>query len=149
MKACGGVGVWTHIFLSSALAAGERSASRPGRFTPDERAPGIYWIVGWVDPRASLDDMEKTLDLTGTNSNPLALDSWFLEEYLRWITIVVTLIYKSLPILFNTADTSLKFICWNYGRKSHNDRLVVECVRESNSFWIFAERRFPFQLVKC
>jgi hypothetical protein len=39
MKACGGVDVYTHIFLSSALAGGVWSASRPGRFTTGERAP--------------------------------------------------------------------------------------------------------------
>jgi hypothetical protein len=26
---------------------------------PQERAPGTHLIGGWVDPRASLDDMEK------------------------------------------------------------------------------------------
>jgi hypothetical protein len=35
MKAYGGVDVWIHIFLTSAVAGGEWSASRPG-----ERAPG-------------------------------------------------------------------------------------------------------------
>jgi hypothetical protein len=58
MKAYGGMGVQTHIFLTSALAAGERSASRPCRFTPFERAPGTHWIGGWVGPRAGLDDLE-------------------------------------------------------------------------------------------
>jgi hypothetical protein len=34
MKAYGGVDVQIHIFLTSALAGGEWSVSRPGRFTP-------------------------------------------------------------------------------------------------------------------
>jgi hypothetical protein len=59
MKAYGGVDVCIQIFLTSALAGGEWSASPPGRFTPGERAPGTHWIGGWVVPRASLDDMEK------------------------------------------------------------------------------------------
>jgi hypothetical protein len=59
MKVYGGVNVQIHIFLTSALAAGEWSASRPGRFAPGERAPGTHWIGGWVDPRAGLDNMEK------------------------------------------------------------------------------------------
>jgi hypothetical protein len=59
MKAYGVVDVYINIFLTSALLGGERSASRPGRFTPDERAPGSHWIGGWVDTRAGLDDMEK------------------------------------------------------------------------------------------
>jgi hypothetical protein len=59
MKAYGGVDVQIHIFLTSALAGSEWSASRPCRFTPRERFPGTHWIGGWVDLRASLDDVEK------------------------------------------------------------------------------------------
>jgi hypothetical protein len=68
MKAYGGVIVWIHIFLTSALARGEWSASRPDRFTPVERASGTHWIGGWVDPRAGLDDVEKILDYTGSRT---------------------------------------------------------------------------------
>jgi hypothetical protein len=59
MKTYGTVDVWIHIFLTSALAIGEWSVSRPCHFTPGERTPGTHWIGGWVDPRAGLDDMEK------------------------------------------------------------------------------------------
>jgi hypothetical protein len=51
--------VYIHIFLTTAVAGGEWSASRPCRFTPGERAPGIRWTGGWVSPRAGLDDVEK------------------------------------------------------------------------------------------
>jgi hypothetical protein len=46
--------------------------SRPDRFTPREWAPGTRWI-GWVDPRAVLDDTEKWkfLTLTGLQLRPL------------------------------------------------------------------------------
>jgi hypothetical protein len=71
MKAYGGVDVQSHIFLTSALAGGEWSASRPGRFNPGKRAPGTHWIGDWVDPRASLDDVEKILDPTGNRTPPL------------------------------------------------------------------------------
>jgi hypothetical protein len=64
MKAYGGVDVYIHIFLTSALAGGGWSASRPGRFTPGERAPGTHWIGEWVDPIAGLDDVEKRKFLT-------------------------------------------------------------------------------------
>jgi hypothetical protein len=38
-------------FLTSLLDEGERSASRPGRFTPVKRAPSNHWIeekVRWA-----------------------------------------------------------------------------------------------------
>jgi hypothetical protein len=34
-------------------------ASRPGRFNPGERAPGIHWIWGWLGPAAGLDAVKK------------------------------------------------------------------------------------------
>jgi hypothetical protein len=58
MKAYGGVDVQIHVVLTSALVGGQWSASRPYRFTPGERAPGIHWIRGLVGPRAGLDDVE-------------------------------------------------------------------------------------------
>jgi hypothetical protein len=67
--AYGGVDIQTHIFLTLALAGGELSTSRPGRFTPRERAPRTHWIGGWVDPRAGLGDLEKRNSLpTGTRT---------------------------------------------------------------------------------
>jgi hypothetical protein len=59
----GGVlGEWmyssTHS-LTSALDGGGWSASRPGHFTPRERAPGTNWIGGLMAPRAILDAVVK------------------------------------------------------------------------------------------
>jgi hypothetical protein len=58
----GVLGEWryssTHS-LTSERDGGEWSASRPGRFTPRERAPGTHWIGGWVGPRAVLDAVVK------------------------------------------------------------------------------------------
>jgi hypothetical protein len=51
-------------FLTSALVGDEWPVSRPGRFTPEERAPGTHWIGGWVGPRAGLDEVEKRKFLT-------------------------------------------------------------------------------------
>jgi hypothetical protein len=45
--------------LISALDTGEWSASRPGRFTPRERAPGPHYIGGWVGPSVVLDTVVK------------------------------------------------------------------------------------------
>jgi hypothetical protein len=68
-----GVDVQIHIFLTSALVEGERSTSRPDRFTSGERAPFTHWIGGWVDFRAGLDDLEKRkfLTLPGLELRPL------------------------------------------------------------------------------
>jgi hypothetical protein len=58
----GVLGEWryssTHS-LTSALDGSEWSASRTGRFTPRERAPGAHSIGGWVGPRAVLDAVVK------------------------------------------------------------------------------------------
>jgi hypothetical protein len=64
MKAYGGVDVYIHIVLTSALVGAEWSASRPSRFTPGERAPGTHCIGCCVDHRAGLDDVEKRKFLT-------------------------------------------------------------------------------------
>jgi hypothetical protein len=66
MKVYGGMDVYIHISLTSALVGGEWSALRPCRFTPGERAPGSHWIGGCVDPTADLDIMEKLKFLTLT-----------------------------------------------------------------------------------
>jgi hypothetical protein len=59
MKAYWWVEAYLHSYLTSALDGGEWWASRPGRFSPRERAPGTYWIGGWVGPRAVLDAVVK------------------------------------------------------------------------------------------
>jgi hypothetical protein len=51
--------VCMYVWLFTALDGGEWSDSRPGRFTPREKAPGTHWI-GWVGSRAVLDAMVKT-----------------------------------------------------------------------------------------
>jgi hypothetical protein len=74
MKAYEGVGVYIHIFLISALARGEWSASCSCRFTPGEGIPGTHWTGGWVDPRVCLDDLEKRkfLTLPGLELRPIS-----------------------------------------------------------------------------
>jgi hypothetical protein len=60
------MGEWMYrftFFFTSALV-GDCSASRPGRFTPGERAPGTHWIGGWVGPWAGLNDVEERKFLT-------------------------------------------------------------------------------------
>jgi hypothetical protein len=45
--------------LTSALDGGDWSATRPGRFTPGETAPGTHYTGVWLGPRAGLYVMEK------------------------------------------------------------------------------------------
>jgi hypothetical protein len=59
VKAYGRVDVYIHVFLTSAVVGGEWSASRPGSFTPGDRAPGTHWIGAWVGARTGLDAVEK------------------------------------------------------------------------------------------
>jgi hypothetical protein len=56
------------FFLISAQVGGKRSASRPSRFTSGERTPGTHCTRGWVDPRNGLEDVENTLQPTGTRT---------------------------------------------------------------------------------
>jgi hypothetical protein len=71
MKTHWGVEVYLHAFLTSALHGGEWSASRAGRFTPREKAPGTHWIGGWVGPRAVLDAvMKRKIPNPRRKSNP-------------------------------------------------------------------------------
>jgi hypothetical protein len=73
MKAYGEVDVQINISLTSALTGVEWSASGAGRFTPGERSTSTHWILGWVGPKAGLDDMEKRklLTLPGLKLRPL------------------------------------------------------------------------------
>jgi hypothetical protein len=59
MQAYGGVNVWIHIFVTSALVGGEWSASRTYRFSLREEPPHSHCTGGWVDLRAGLDEVEK------------------------------------------------------------------------------------------
>jgi hypothetical protein len=74
MKMYGAVDALVHVFLISAVVGVEWSASRPGRFTPGERAPGTQWIEGWVGPRTGPNDAEKAIFFTlpGLELRPLS-----------------------------------------------------------------------------
>jgi hypothetical protein len=57
--------------LTSALDGGEWSTSRPGRFTPRERALSTHWIGGWVGPKSVLDAVVKRkIPSSRRESNP-------------------------------------------------------------------------------
>jgi hypothetical protein len=58
MKAYEEMDLYTHSFLTSAIAGGEWSASSLGRFVAREKKTGTHWRGCWVDLRAGLDDVE-------------------------------------------------------------------------------------------
>jgi hypothetical protein len=69
MKAYGGVDIEIKIFLTPALAEGEWSASRPGRFIPGEESqyPLDRRLVG-PQSRSGRRGEEEILDPTGTRT---------------------------------------------------------------------------------
>jgi hypothetical protein len=95
MKEYGEVDVYIHIFLTLALAEGERSALRPGRFIPGERAPATHSIGGWVDPRAGLDQVEKIQFLTLTG-----LELWPLRRPVRSLSLYRPILTELSRLLF-------------------------------------------------
>jgi hypothetical protein len=67
MEAYWGSEIELQAFLTSAWDGDEWSASRLGRITPRERAPGTHRIGGWVGPRACLDAVVKRKILRESN----------------------------------------------------------------------------------
>jgi hypothetical protein len=67
MKAYGGVDVYIHIFLTSALVGGEWSASRPAALSPGKEPPVP------IGQEAGLDDVEKRKFLTLPGLEPQTL----------------------------------------------------------------------------
>jgi hypothetical protein len=88
--------------LTSALAGGEWSASRPGRFTPGEKASSTHLIGVWVDPRAGLDDVEKRkfFTLPGLELRPLGRPACSQSLYrLRYIITACLNVFVSVNII--------------------------------------------------
>jgi hypothetical protein len=68
VKAYGGVDVWIHIFLTLALVRGQRSASRPYRFTAGEiPLPPLDWPQS---PPGRCVEEKKILLLPGFEPHP-------------------------------------------------------------------------------
>jgi hypothetical protein len=91
MKTFWGNGVIAPRNLTSALDGGEWSASRPGRFTPRERAPGTHWIGGWLGPRAGLDTVvNRKIPSPRRESNPRTpIVQHVAQRYTDWRDVEV------------------------------------------------------------
>jgi hypothetical protein len=71
MKARVGLVYRDIFFLTSELVGGEWSASHPGRFIPEERAPCVHTIGCFLDPRTGLNDVEERKFFTLAGLEPL------------------------------------------------------------------------------
>jgi hypothetical protein len=80
--------------LTSSLDGSEWSASRPGRFTPTQRAPRTHWIGGWVGPWAVLDAVVKRkIPSLRRESNPRTLTVQpVAQRYTDWTLMALELI---------------------------------------------------------
>jgi hypothetical protein len=67
---------------------GEWSASRPGRFTTEKRAPGTHSIGGCVGPRSGLEAVKKRkiMPLLGIEPQP----SSHYVQFVIWVYITST-----------------------------------------------------------
>jgi hypothetical protein len=95
------VDVYIQIFLNSALVETECSATRPGRFTPGERAPSTHWMGGWLGLRTGLDDVEKRkfLTLLGLElqhlGRPARSQSLHRLRYWKQLLVILLLLFYS------------------------------------------------------
>jgi hypothetical protein len=80
---------YIHLFLTSVLTGGERSASHPSHFTSREIhvSPGIQWTGVLIVPRIGLDDVGKRRVLQtpghelGTLGSPVCIRSLYRLRY--------------------------------------------------------------------
>jgi hypothetical protein len=87
----------------AALDGGEWSASRPGRFTARERAPGTHWIGVCVGPRAVRDAVVKReIPSPRRESNPRTpLGQPVAQRYTDWaITALQSILSRFENILY-------------------------------------------------
>jgi hypothetical protein len=123
----GVLGEWmyssTHS-LTSALDGGEWSASRPGRFTLREKAPGTHCIGGWVGPRTGLKAVVKRkIPSPRRESNPRTpIVQPVAQQYTDWTITVLRmwLMYTEFWELY----------------LSHGDHLENLCVKERLLKWV-------------
>jgi hypothetical protein len=74
MEAYGGMDVQIHIFLTSALAGGEWSASRPCRFTPGESGCKVCTYVKQLLAALGLSVLQADQRSDTVIQNPRTLD---------------------------------------------------------------------------
>jgi hypothetical protein len=108
------MGEWRYSSTHSlpwALDGGEWSASRPGRFTSRERAPGTHWIRGSVGPSAVLDTvvMRKILSARRESNPRTPVVQAIAQRYTDW---VITALRSSVLIFRYETEMTKGFGFW-------------------------------------
>jgi hypothetical protein len=119
--------------LTSALHGGEWSASRPGRFTPRERAPGTHWIRSWMGPRAVLDAVVKRkIPSPRRKSNPRTPIGGTTDTY-RSFLCVLPIFHPPPPLSLSNSYhfTDLPF----HIPHTTSQTLALQCVMSLVPFW--------------
>jgi hypothetical protein len=99
--------------LTSALDGGEWSASRPGHFTPRERAPGTYWMGGWVGLRAVLDAVVKRkFPIPRWESNPRSYIPYHSAIPLSYTGPFSIIVQPQIVVYMFPPFQMAKCVCW-------------------------------------
>jgi hypothetical protein len=115
--------------LTSALDGGTWSASRPGRFTPRERAAGTHCIGGWVGPRAVLEAVVKrnlpSPHRESNHSTPIAqpvasrYTDWAITNIKAYTTIVLPFVLYVCKI-WSLTLSEVHRLCLRTGAEENN-----------------------------
>jgi hypothetical protein len=85
------IGEWRfHVFLTSALDAGEWSGSRPGRFILSEIVAGTHWTGGCVGPRTVVEAVRRESNPRTPIVQPVA------QRYTDWAIMALMMKYFTL-----------------------------------------------------
>jgi hypothetical protein len=121
-----GVEVHLHIFLISAVAGGEWSASSPGRFAAGERPLTTNTVGCWVIEESRRGANESSLcfcqESNLRSSSPLA---WSLRWLYRWVNVGVfglcrRLIFSNICCIFVTCY-QVEWIVFNSPLRTNHD----------------------------
>jgi hypothetical protein len=146
------IGEWRYSYthsLTSALDGSEWSASRPGRFTPRERAPDTHWTGGWLGPRAVLAAVVKRkIPSPRRKSNPRTpIVQLVAQRYTDWVitaTYLKIYCYVMRPSIYSCNRNT------NYYRISDKNRFKSSKYTTKGPAWVLVRdriSRFTFHVL--
>jgi hypothetical protein len=118
----GAMEVWLHTLLIWALDGGERSASRPGLFTSEERAPNQYPFYNrrcGPQSRSSCDGRQKKLILLPE------IELRFLCRPTRSLVTIGTDLFRSYSQSYVTTDGLSISLCWCQALSGAQDKIFI------------------------